>query len=134
MCFSLVALCISVSPDLVSASSGCSYFSSGKKVMAKDKAKVKFKDGLNQCKNGKWVVLGNTKGNQNSDKAVSIACFNYQYRSCEVIWSSGRRTLGSEYGSKSGGIVDSTTYIDLSGRRWCVNLYAGGGIKYAGWC
>lgn len=103
-------------------------------MVAKDKAKIKFSDGLNQCKNGQWVIVQPTKSDTGSDKAVSITCFDYQYRSCEVTWSSGRRTFGSEYGSKSGGIVDATTYIDLSGRRWCVNLYAGGGISYAGWC
>lgn len=134
----IIALCIAllgaVQPQLASARGGCLYYENGKKKTAPNKTYIRFDDGLNQCKNGSWVGPSKSKTDKQSDRAVSIVCFDGQYRSCKVTWSSGKRTLGSEYGSRSGGIVASTTYTDLSGRRWCVNLYAGGGIKYAGWC
>ena len=120
-----------------SARKGCSYNVGGVgEKIAPHKMVMTFSDGTNQCKNGKWVLIrpnnsngGTGNSNVETDRAVSIICRDYRGSGeCQVTWSSGKKTWG--WGrAQSGGVVGGTSFLDVFGKRVCVDLYATGGFK-----
>ncbi len=128
----VVVLMIMMTPATsVNARLGCPYLKGGvTKTVAPHKTQKLFSGNLKECTNGYWVLIPSNGSNGGSDKAISIRCKDYGNSStCQVTWSSGRKSWGSPYGPRSGGVVAGTDFLDAFGKLICVDLYASGGIK-----